>query len=332
MTCLKLSIIIPTYNEETNIETCLNAIFRQNYPRELLEIIIVDNRSMDHTIDIIARKIREHKFDIKLYFNDLAKDAEVSKMIGLKNCNGDLFLYLDADVEIVGSEWINQLIRPFHENPDLMGSFPRFIPKPDDVPLGRYLRYHPLELDPIFQFFCTEINQTIIEKNETYNLCQFFPPMIPPIGICIYNRNILLNIIGVYEKFMDIDVPVILSKKGYNKFAYVPNCGIYHVNVKKISDILNRRARNIHNIYLPNLNQRQFRYFNLGTRKDQFKLLIWVIYANLFLPKLIKGLLLTIRNRDLAGMYEPILSIILTDAYIYHFLKDKNCIKLFQKN
>ena len=45
----KVSIIIPTYNEVNLIESKLNNIVSQNYPKELIEIIVVDSASSDGT-------------------------------------------------------------------------------------------------------------------------------------------------------------------------------------------------------------------------------------------------------------------------------------------
>lgn len=323
-----VSIIIPTYNEEKNIKTCLNAILKQDYPSKLIEIIIVDNRSTDKTVDIVNQYKRKYPH-ISLIFNDIEKDAETSKMIGLHKSKGELFLYLDADIEIVGADWFSKLIRPLTTDSSFTGSFPRFIPKPDDVAIGRYLRYHPLELDPVFQFFCTEIKDTVIEKKDNYEICEFHPQKIPPIGVCIYRKEVLMKTIGKMKKFMDIDVPVILSKNGYNRFVYVQSCGIYHINIKTLSEIIKRRQRNIDQIYLPNIETREFTYFNLKNKSDILKIALWVIYANLFLPKLAEGLYKTIKNKDIACMYEPIVSILLTETIVLGFLKNKNGRNLF---
>jgi len=319
-----VSIVIPTYNEEKNIGRCLSAIFNQDYPKNLLEVIIVDNYSNDRTLEIVKN------FNVKIYFNKI-RDAEVSKMIGLHKATKELFLYLDADIEIVGENWLKKLVKPLTENFTIVGAFPRFIPKPTDVPLGRFLRYHPLELDPVFQFFCTKIEDTIVEEKNEYKICKFYPPKVPPVGICIYRREILLKTIGNMEKFMDIDIPVILSKKGYNKFAYVLLCGIYHTNIRNLKDLIHRRFRNIEKIYLPNITMREYKYFEIGNRKDILKIIVWVIYANLIVPKIFEGIRKTIKYRDIACMYEPLVAMVLTNAIIFSFLKNKQGRQLILK-
>jgi len=55
----KVSIIIPTYNEEDNINECLNYLKIQSYPQEKMEIIVVDNGSTDKTSNIVKEHMRE---------------------------------------------------------------------------------------------------------------------------------------------------------------------------------------------------------------------------------------------------------------------------------
>ena len=49
----QISIVIPAYNEERFIEDCLNSVYQQDYPKELLEVIVVDGNSEDRTAEII---------------------------------------------------------------------------------------------------------------------------------------------------------------------------------------------------------------------------------------------------------------------------------------
>src|ERR1039457_7013983 len=51
----RVSIIIAARDEEEQIGACLESIVRLSYPQELLEIIIVDDRSTDRTAEIVSR-------------------------------------------------------------------------------------------------------------------------------------------------------------------------------------------------------------------------------------------------------------------------------------
>jgi glycosyltransferase involved in cell wall biosynthesis len=318
----EISIIIPTYNEERNISVCLNAILKQNYLQEKCEIIIVDNRSLDRTVEIVREYQKRYK-NISLIFNDIEKHGETSKKIGFRVSRGMYFVYLDADIELCDKDWLGNLMRPHLEHAELAGAFGRFWPKKEDTAIGRYLRYHSLELDPVFQFFCIDIKKTIIKQCEGYSLCEFIPGRIPPVGICLYKKKYLDDVLINEARFMDIDVPVKLSKNGYKSFAYVEKAKIYHTNIKSLKELLEKRARNIHKIFLPNMESREFKYFDLTSKRDILRIIFWFIYANLFFPAFIRGVLAVIKYRDLALMYEPVVTIVLTDAIIIEFLKSK---------
>ena len=52
----KVSIIIATRNEEANIVNCLSSIYKNKYPQDLLEIIVVDDQSQDRTAAIVKEQ------------------------------------------------------------------------------------------------------------------------------------------------------------------------------------------------------------------------------------------------------------------------------------
>ncbi|RYX88602.1 glycosyltransferase, partial [bacterium] len=52
---IRLSVIIPARNEEENIAALLEALERQTYPRDLFEVIVIDDHSTDRTADITSR-------------------------------------------------------------------------------------------------------------------------------------------------------------------------------------------------------------------------------------------------------------------------------------
>ena len=49
----KISVIIPARNEEENIAACLNSVTNQSYPKDLFEVLVVDDHSTDNTASII---------------------------------------------------------------------------------------------------------------------------------------------------------------------------------------------------------------------------------------------------------------------------------------
>ncbi|MEM1510004.1 MAG: glycosyltransferase [Thermofilaceae archaeon] len=57
----KVTVIIPTYNESKLIKEKLNNIYEQDYPKELIEIVVIDSASTDGTPKLVKEWASRHK-------------------------------------------------------------------------------------------------------------------------------------------------------------------------------------------------------------------------------------------------------------------------------
>lgn len=87
----KVSVIIPTYNDELYISDAVNSVLEQTYKN--IEIIIIDDGSTDKTKDIINTYNNKH---INYLFQE-NKGAASARNIGLKKATGKYITFLDAD-------------------------------------------------------------------------------------------------------------------------------------------------------------------------------------------------------------------------------------------
>ena len=95
---MKLSVVIPTKNEEANIGACLDAFaaFRSE-----IELIVVDNSSPDKTRDIAAAK------GAKVLVQGPERCAQRNR--GWREASGDFVMFVDADM-IVPEETITEIV------------------------------------------------------------------------------------------------------------------------------------------------------------------------------------------------------------------------------
>jgi len=107
-----VSVVIAARNEEKNIKKCLDSISNQDYPEQLLEIVIVDDGSEDNTFlfcfdYILVNKLKNVKL---LQLRDCNKSSKKEAIkYGVEHAKGDLIITTDADCT-TSSVWISNFV------------------------------------------------------------------------------------------------------------------------------------------------------------------------------------------------------------------------------
>lgn len=113
----KISIVIPARNEALNIQACIDSILNQTYPKNLFEIIVVDDFSTDNTAVLVQAYALANVrlIALKDYVEANSINAYKKKAIetGILYASGDLVVTTDADC-IVQPTWL-QTIAAFYE-------------------------------------------------------------------------------------------------------------------------------------------------------------------------------------------------------------------------
>lgn len=110
---MKLSIIIPVYNEKETIEEILRRLMAVKTPKVDREILIVDDKSTDGTREIL-RKIRKKNPKFKVLFHRQNQGKGTAVRTGLNQATGDYILIQDADLEYNPRD-IPRLLQPILE-------------------------------------------------------------------------------------------------------------------------------------------------------------------------------------------------------------------------
>lgn len=108
-----VSVLIPTYNEENYIENTIDTLLRNNYPKSLFEIIVIDGGSTDSTLLIVKNKI-ENNNNIKIYQNS-NKIQSTGLNIGIEKSKGDIIIRADAHA-LYDKNYISESVKLLSDN------------------------------------------------------------------------------------------------------------------------------------------------------------------------------------------------------------------------
>ena len=153
---MKLTVIIPVYNEVGNIEETLK---RVKAAKKATEIIVVDDGSQDGTRDILKNLDGKEKVRVVLHEKNQGKGAAVRT--GMDAATGEILLIQDADLEYDPRDY-EQLLRPLEEGIADVVYGSRFLGGPRRVTM-----YWHMIANRLLTFMTNILYDTILSDMET---------------------------------------------------------------------------------------------------------------------------------------------------------------------
>lgn len=105
------SFVIPAYNEEEHIGSCLQSIFDSDYDSTQYEVIVVDNGSQDSTYDVAVRSEKARVFELP------EGNVGAVRNYGAKKARGEILVFIDADC-LIDKDWLNRVKKLIRERPN----------------------------------------------------------------------------------------------------------------------------------------------------------------------------------------------------------------------
>lgn len=141
--CTRFSVLVPARNEAANIVNLINDLCIQQYPKELFEILVIDDASEDETADLVREQIALRGAACKLRLLRLGTQEKGSKKraieAGLAACDGDFIVSIDADCRVPAADHLRRL-DAFIRSCDLVFVAAPVVFAPARSPLERFQR------------------------------------------------------------------------------------------------------------------------------------------------------------------------------------------------
>ena len=303
-----ISVIIPTLNAASVLERCLRSIAIQDYPKELVEVVVADGGSADATLEIAA------KYGAKIYENPL-KTGEAGKAVGARKATGDLVALIDSDNILPTRDWFRRMVEPFSD-PEIVGSEPwEYIWRAEDGFIDRYCALMGMN-DPLCYFVgnydrmnllsgkWTEID---LEQEDRGNWIKITlaGSKLPTIGAngTMLRRDFLSGL-GVGDYLFDIDLLAqAAEKKGRLNFAKV-KVGIVHLYCgSDIGKFVRKQRRRIRDfLYHQKMGTRSYPW----QKQNKLGLVKFVVSCITIFPLLYQTLKGYSRKPDVAWLFHPL--------------------------
>lgn len=207
------SIIIPCRNEQKFIDKCLESIIANDYPKDKLEVLVVDGMSEDGTREIINGYAQEYEFIIVL--DNPKKITSGGLNTGIKHANGDFIIWMSAHN---------------HYEKDYISRSIEFLKKYGADNVGGIINTLPRRNTLIGKTIVTSLNNKFGVGNSYFRLRNNKPRWVDTVFGGCYRRDVF-DRIGLFnenlERGQDMEFNLRLKKAG-GKTLLVPDIVSYY--------------------------------------------------------------------------------------------------------
>ena len=316
METAKLSIIVPTLNNESLIADFFESLLSQDYPREKLEVLVMDGGSSDNTTKLALN------YGASVYPNKEVL-AEPGVNLGLEIAAGDLLMVMAVDNIFYQSDALTRIVRVFND-PNICAAFP----KHDSMPMDSiYTKYYNRFTDPFNHFVYGDAANSrtfrrvyrLANHGDDYDVYDYNSSSKKPLialtqGITLrspYRRDAL--------HALDDCSPVIDLIDHDKSIAYVFNVTLVHHTIRDFNHFVRKQrwaTRNAMTGVQYGIQHRVAR-LSLGQR---WRKTLWPLYALLFIPASIRSIIGLIRDRELLWLLHPWLCFVSASSSIFEVL------------
>ncbi len=215
-----VTVIIPTKDRRDEVNECLESIMRQDYPKEKIEVIVVDDGSRDGTTDLVRT------FPCRLFVNTKSLGQSYCRNLAAREASGEILAFIDSDC-VAGKDWLKELVPCFQW--DKTGA------------VGGYVDgyFHKSALDRYEKAF-SPLNMGKHVLYDNGNRSTFYTPTCN----LLVRRHVYMETGGINEKMSvgeDVDFCWRMRRRGYH-LLYTPSGVVRHRHRNELGKMMKRRA------------------------------------------------------------------------------------------
>ncbi|MCX7818245.1 MAG: glycosyltransferase [Kiritimatiellae bacterium] len=233
---IDVSFVIPTLNAEALLSGCLASVRRQAFDPARVEILVPDGGSRDRTVEI-ARAYGATVLDAR------GELAEAAKRRAMAAARGRHIALLDADNEIVGTDWLGRALAALERHPEALGFESYYLKCPCHSRLNRYLTSCLQISDPYARFLAGRLRRRAVEPGDV-EVFELPADGAYPTGAngFIFPRERLAALPADRPYHEAVFFPE-LMRRGVRTLIKIRGCGIWHHYVTTWSDYFRKRQR-----------------------------------------------------------------------------------------
>ena len=268
---LLVSLVIPSFNNETRIEFALKSAIAQDY--ENLEIIFVNDASTDRTLSIAEEILKNSKRDFKIINHEKNLGVSAARNNGIEAACGDFICFCDGDdmMKINQVSTLLALLQKYNCDISFGGMIEHFESGEPD-------KLVPLNFN---------VSQPMSGEQAAY-MAIFTKGFTPHLCAMIFRKSFLEKISLRFTNDVTRGEDSEFSRKAFcraDKVAFTPEClyiYVYHQNMGTVrdNDITEKRLRNFESVMGVNIRTSEYILHYAKSKKIKF------FIKNSYLPEL----------------------------------------------
>lgn len=268
------TFVLPTLNAAGPLfERALSSIRTQDYPRELVELIVADGGSTDST------RSDAERYGARVIENP-RQLAEWGVKEGMLVATGDVVVVFASDNELIGTDWLARVARRFEDDPALAATYGRLASGDDDPALNKYVAL--IQSEPLNWFLNRNLETYLARRAVGEDGFVAFD--VDPARPLIWGANGLAVrrafALPVWERpgyVADVDAFHAMVVARHTRVAYAPGPFVYHHQVATLKDYRRKWKRNAVQHLVDQADDRQLGWVTVpGFRR---RAVLWAIYS-----------------------------------------------------